>query len=53
MGKFANTQTEIGDIHAPIEDTDVPFSLKLLVVGMFLVVVGVAVLIVLLISHVI
>jgi hypothetical protein len=25
---------EVGDVHAPVEDTDVPFSLKLLVVLM-------------------
>lgn len=53
MGKFTKTQTELGDIHAPVEDTDVPFGLKLLVILMFLIVGGFAALIGLIVSHVI
>jgi len=53
MGKFTQTQTDLGDIHAPVEDTDVPVSLKLLVIVLFLIVVGFAVLIGLLVSKII
>jgi hypothetical protein len=37
---------EIGDIHAPVEDVDVPLTLKVLVVAMFFVIVGLGVLLV-------
>lgn len=38
---------EIGDVHAPVEDTEVPFGLKLLVLVMFLIVGGSIVLLIL------
>jgi hypothetical protein len=31
---MANRKYEIGDVHAPVEDTEVPLSLKLLVLFM-------------------
>ncbi len=31
---------EVGDVHAPVEDIEVPFSLKVLVFVMFLIVTG-------------
>jgi hypothetical protein len=37
---------KIGEIHAPIEDIDVPFILKVLVVAMFFIIVGLGVLLV-------
>lgn len=38
---------DLGDVHAPVEDTNVPTSLKLLVVLMLIALVGLGVLIVL------
>jgi hypothetical protein len=32
---------ESGDVHAPVEDTDVPFGLKVLVLLMILILIGV------------
>lgn len=37
-----NKPVDFGDVHAPVEDTDVPFGLKLLVVVMLLTLVGLA-----------
>jgi len=37
---MVNKGTDIGDIHAPVEDTDVPFMLKFLVVLMLAGVIG-------------
>jgi hypothetical protein len=34
---------EYGDVHAPVEDTEVPFGLKLLVVLMFFILGGIVV----------
>lgn len=31
---------DLGDVHAPVEDTDVPFTLKLLVIIMVLIMIG-------------
>ncbi len=45
MAKAINNQTNMGDIHAPVEDTQVPFFIKLLVIVMFLLIVGMGVLI--------
>lgn len=45
MGKAIDSQTEPGQIHAPVEDTQVPLTLKLLVFVMFLLIVGMGVLI--------
>jgi len=41
MDKFTTSQTNLGDIHAPVEDTEVPLSLKLLVL-LLIVVLGIA-----------
>ncbi len=35
-----------GDVHAPVEDTDVPFGLKVLVLLMLLILIGVIIAIV-------
>jgi len=42
MGKFSKSNTEVGDVHAPIEETEVPFGLKLLVAIMVVSVGGMA-----------
>jgi hypothetical protein len=42
MGKVSKSNTEIGDVHAPIEETEVPLGLKLLVAIMVLSVGGMA-----------
>ena len=42
MGKLSKSNTEIGDVHAPIEETEVPFGLKLLVAIMLVSVGGMA-----------
>ncbi len=34
---------ETGDVHAPVEDVDVPLSLKVLVVSMFSILIGAAI----------
>lgn len=36
---------DVGDVHAPVEDIDVPFTLKLLVVLMVIILIGLGVLI--------
>lgn len=36
----ATMPKDLGDVHAPVEDTDVPFTLKLLVVLMILIMIG-------------
>jgi hypothetical protein len=38
---------EVGDVYGPVEDTEVPFSLKMLVFFMFMFLVGIVTLIVL------
>jgi hypothetical protein len=40
-----NKPKDLGDVHAPVEDTDVPFTLKMLVVIMLVTLVGLGVLI--------
>ncbi len=51
MDKFAKSNMELGDIHAPVEDTNVPLTLKLLVVFMVLVVGGLGTLIGIVVSQ--
>lgn len=41
----ANKPHDLGDVHAPVEDTDVPFTLKMLVIIMILALAGMGVLI--------
>ena len=43
---------DLGDVHAPVEDTDVPFSLKLLTALMLLLLIGLGTLIVLTYTHI-
>jgi hypothetical protein len=47
----ADKPNDLGDVHAPVEDTDVPATLKFLVILMIIVMVGLAVLIGLAISQ--
>lgn len=42
---------DLGDVHAPVEDTDVPSTLKFLVILMIIVLVGLTVLIGLIITQ--
>ena len=46
MGRFSRNNSELGDVHAPVEDTDVPVSLKLLVFIMVISLAGMAAIIV-------
>ena len=47
----ADKPQDLGDVHAPVEDTDVPFTLKFLVLLMILVMGGLGYLIWLFISR--
>ena len=47
----ANKPHDLGDVHAPVEDIDVPFTLKLLVVIMLIMLIGLGFLIALAISR--
>ena len=47
----ANKPHDLGDVHAPVEDIDVPFTLKLLVIIMLIALVGIGFLIVLAVSR--
>jgi len=47
----ATLPKDLGDVHAPVEDTDVPFTLKMLVVLMILVMVGLGVVIWLMVTQ--
>ena len=38
----ANKPKDLGDVHAPVEDTDVPATLKFLVVLMVIFLIGIA-----------
>lgn len=46
MGRFTKSNSDLGDVHAPIEDTNVPVPLKLLVAFMVISLAGMAAIIV-------
>lgn len=51
MTKFTKSDSELGDIHAPVEDTDVPLALKLLVVLMLLIVIAAGIMVTLTVTQ--
>jgi hypothetical protein len=48
---MVNKKYDVGDVHAPVEDTDVPFSLKVFVIFMIGMLLMVGIMVALLANH--